>query len=145
MSDASSNATRKDDRREFMPVAQRYRCYGRVFMTCVFGAIASAFLSSLLRYDPISLWFIAFVPLCILAGFVTVWLAPPLRCPTCHTNAGGALKRYCPECGGSPLEETWLLPRRCTSCGKRLVRGMSRRYRVRFCTCCGAYLDESGS
>src|SRR2546423_537700 len=143
MSDASSTAVHKDDRREFQPIAQMYRCHSRVFMVCVLSAILAGLLSRPLHYDR-SPWLYAFFMFCILTGIVTMLFAPSLRCPTCRANAGGELERYCPECGGSPLVESWLFDRRCTSCRKRLVRGKSRRYRVRFCTNCGAYLDEAG-
>jgi hypothetical protein len=82
--------------------------------------------------------------LCIVTAMITGMLAPSLRCPTCRRNAERELERYCPECGGSPLEEYRLFARRCTSCHKRLSRGKRRNYRVRFCTNCGAYLDAEG-
>lgn len=143
MSEASLNAVRKDDRQQFQPIAQRYRRHGRVFLVCVFTAILSGLIALAYHHDR-SHWFGAFFMLCILTGIVAMFLAPALRCPTCGADAGDRLERYCPECGGSPLAESWLFARRCTSCRKRLVRGKRRCYRVRFCTNCGAYLDEKG-
>jgi hypothetical protein len=96
-----------------------------------------------LRYDG-SFLFGGLFMLCIVAGIITILLAPKLRCPTCGADAGGDPEVYCPECGNSPLSEKWFLARSCNSCGRSLVRGKNRQYRVRFCTSCGAYLDENG-
>jgi hypothetical protein len=143
MSDTSALANHHDDRRQFEPVARKYRLHGRIFMTCVLGAVVAGFLSGPFHADR-SPWFVALFIICVVTGIAATLLAPPLRCPTRHADAGGELERYCPECGGSPLADSWLFARRCTSCRKRLVRGKGRHYRVRFCTNCGAYLDDAG-
>jgi predicted RNA-binding Zn-ribbon protein involved in translation (DUF1610 family) len=143
MSEASINEVRKDDRQQFQPVAQRYRRHCRMSIALIFTSILSAWVASAYDYER-SPWFVAFFLLSALVFIVATFLAPALRCPTCGANAGGELERYCPECGGSPLDESWLFARRCSSCNKQLVRGKSRHYRVRFCTNCGAFLDEDG-
>ena len=143
MIDASELATRKDNRREFEPVARRHRRHGWIFMGCLCGGMLIGLLSRIFHYER-SPWFAAFFILCIVAGFTTLFLGPSVHCPTCRASVLLELQHYCPECGASPLAESWLHSRRCTSCGKRLIRGRRRSYRVRFCTCCGAYLNEVG-
>jgi hypothetical protein len=143
MSDIPISVVHKDERHSFQPVAQRCRRHGYIFTTCILTGIVSGFAATAYHFDR-SPWFGAFFMLCIATGLVTMLIAPKPRCPACATNVAGELQTFCPECGGSPLEESWLLARRCTSCQKRLTRGKGRSYRVRYCTNCGAYLDEEG-
>jgi rRNA maturation endonuclease Nob1 len=75
---------------------------------------------------------------------------PKLICPACKRASDCEPVRFCPECGSGKLQKkgedkyflTWA---RCQACGKQLsVRKGGRRYRIRFCTRCGGYLDETG-
>ena len=144
MSEGSLNAVRKDERHSFEPVARKYRRHGYFFNACVLTGIASGFVASVFHLDRSSPWFGGFFVFCILTGMVGMLLAPKLRRSACGANAGGELGVYCLECGSFPLEESRLFARRCTSCHKRFARSRRNNYCVRFCTNCGAYLDEKG-
>jgi hypothetical protein len=78
-------------------------------------------------------------------------LLPELICPACKLDVNCEPVRFCPECGASELQKKgedkyFLAWPRCQGCGKVLGvgKGGRRQYRVRFCTRCGAYLDEEG-
>ena len=74
---------------------------------------------------------------------------PKLTCPACELNADCDFVRFCPECGSEKVqtkEEKFFLERpRCDSCSAVLGRKKGERlFKIRFCTRCGAYLDENG-
>jgi hypothetical protein len=85
----------------------------------------------------------------VLFGKLTL---PKLICPMCKAAADGEIIKFCSECGSDKLqrkgEDKYFLPwPRCHACGKDLSRstkGNRRLYRIRFCTRCGAFLDERG-
>jgi hypothetical protein len=134
---------RADERARFYPTACKYRRHVRTFAVFVVGGLVTGLFASSTHVDG-SHWLGFVFAGCVLIGMVGAFTMPRLRCPQCQEDAGGELQWYCPECGGSPLEKTWFFAKSCAACGKRLARGKSRGYRVRFCTQCGAYLDEKG-
>jgi predicted RNA-binding Zn-ribbon protein involved in translation (DUF1610 family) len=136
----------------------------------VFGPTADEYrrVSRILRWPPLvglAFWPLLLIPktsayagyrLCGIIGFVLcivcpliaslVWL-PRLRCPACQEKMeaqSGSLGTYCPECGQAALEESFL-GQKCTACGKSLRNGRGgRSYKIRFCTRCGAHVDDEG-
>jgi hypothetical protein len=98
-----------------------------------------------------------FIEALIVFAFVAVSICsrkamPRLVCPVCKLDAETEFVRFCPECGSDEVQtkgddKYFLLWPRCRACGKELSRsgkGNRRLYRIRFCTRCGAYLDEEG-
>ncbi len=79
---------------------------------------------------------------------------PKLICPACNLDSDCEPVRFCPECGSSKLrkkgddndDKYFLTWPRCQECSKELSagRGGRRQYEIRYCTRCGAYLDEEG-
>jgi Zn finger protein HypA/HybF involved in hydrogenase expression len=77
---------------------------------------------------------------------------PRLMCPDCKLDAETEFVRFCPECGSNDVQikgegKYFLFWPRCRACAKELSRsakGNRRRYKIRFCTRCGAYLDKDG-
>ena len=143
MSDKSVGAVRKDERQSFQPIAQQYRKHGYLLGACFILVIAAGIAAVAYHFES-SPWFGTFVALCVVTGIVTMITMPKPQCTACGAAVYEAPQTYCPDCGGSPLEDGWF-GRRCTSCHKLLSRSSKgRSYRVRYCTCCGAYLDDAG-
>jgi hypothetical protein len=142
MNNPSSPEIYKDERQAFEPVARRYRMYARVATGFVLGPFLIGWFAARLGHGRAS-WLgwllVAGFALC----FVTMLLAPRLRCPACHANVGGKHQHYCPECGGFPIQRDQWGQQRCTVCRKRFRR-RKNFHRVRYCTQCRAYLDEKG-
>jgi hypothetical protein len=145
------NGRNKDFRERFADTASAYRKRNLqlgfilvpvvlVFWYLVFLVPSAAFLGLLV-------FFVGFVVLVF--GKRTL---PKLICPACELYTDGEIVRFCPECGSEDLQmkgddKYFLVWPRCRSCGKQLSRKPKngrRLYRVRFCTRCGAYLDEQG-
>lgn len=68
-----------------------------------------------------------------------------LPCPACGEDSRISLDVYCPECRG-PLAQRgrdW----HCEGCERSLIPTASpkRAYRIRFCSHCGAALDDHGA
>lgn len=144
MSEEFPSAEHKDCREQFRPVARKYRRHGGIVVTFILLGMLSAWAASKYHYDR-SPWFVAFFLLCCVGGVVAMLRAPTLRCPGCGADAGGVPERFCPDCGDKSVVDNALSAYRCTSCRKRLTsRRGGRRYRVRFCTHCGAHLDDAG-
>ena len=58
---------------------------------------------------------------------------------------GGGLGPYCPECGAGGTIEDGFFGQKCTACGKALRNGRGgRSYKIRYCTRCGAHVDDEG-
>ena len=135
-----------------------------------FAATASAYRKRNLQLGLISVpvvlvfWYLVFLGpsvaflglLFLIVAFAALFLVkrtlPKLVCPACELDTDGEIVRFCPECGSADLQtkgddKYFLDWPRCRSCGKQLskrARSDRRLYRVRFCTRCGAYLDEQG-
>jgi len=81
---------------------------------------------------------------------ISTRLTRKLICPACKRSTEGEIIRFCPECGDTHLQQKgddkfFLIAPRCSSCSKELIKMRGRRrYKIRFCTCCGAWLDERG-
>jgi hypothetical protein len=94
------------------------------------------------------------IPVFIIALVVIIvgkFTLPKLLCPSCDLSLDTDIVRFCPECGSEELvkkgeEKYFLLWPRCRACGKELARkrGGRRCYLIRFCTRCGAFLDQQG-
>jgi hypothetical protein len=93
---------------------------------------------------------IAFVAI-LSAAVLSDRVLPELICPACKLDANCQPVQFCPECGAKELQKKgedkyFLAWPQCRSCGKvlRVGKGGRRQYRIRFCTRCGACLDEQG-
>jgi len=86
---------------------------------------------------------------------ITFWLlgvagaiAPGIgfKCCECEKSLHRADGNYCPQCGSETLVKGyWWEPRRCTNCKIELrYHKGGRRFRVCYCSECGAHLDERG-
>lgn len=95
------------------------------------------------RKNGIAGFLVCFLPLFIGSFF----LFPKLTCPGCRHAADHNVEYFCPECGSQTLDRSYSIfcICRCKSCGKKLKSGKGgRRYKIRFCTVCGAHLDDKG-
>jgi len=111
----------------------------------------------------LAFWYVVFfAPAARMLGvlaFVTFFVAlvfskrtmPKLICPACERDTDGEILRFCPECGSHEVlkkgdDKYFLLWPQCKACGKKPSRrkGHQRLYKIRFCTRCGAHLDERG-
>ena len=134
----------KDCRSEFRSIADKYRLISRILWLFTVPALGCWLFSWTEGGLQIGMaGFIIIVAGGFIFGAVTL---PKLICPSCCHRADQEVEQFCPECGSFSLEsEDGLLSvTRCRSCGKRLVRGKRRRYKIRYCTICGAYLDNDG-
>ena len=144
------NSQNKDFRDRFADIASIYRKRNRQ-LGFIFGPLVLVFWCVGFLLYP-SARFLGFVVLSV--GVVVVIFGrrtlPKLICPACELDTDGAIVRFCPECGSEKLQmkgddKYFLCSPRCQSCSKQLSRRKGRRvYRIRFCTRCGAYLDEQG-
>jgi len=82
-------------------------------------------------------------------GAVSAWVigvltAPRMpTCPACENLIDVCFGEHFPECGAGLDKRPWLGPL-CPKCGKRLLWGRRRNFKVRYCTHCGLELDEAG-
>lgn len=142
---ASEAATKSvtDNREAFRPVAAAYRRYRAYWMASVLGAIVPPVILSSID-AAILVWLI---PVSIILGVIAVVAlirAPRLSCPACSYDVCRDIENYCPECGADSLQRAPMFGFKCLGCDKTLRRGRRRSYRIRYCTNCGAYLDEEG-
>jgi hypothetical protein len=133
----------KDCRKEFGPTADRVRAMSRLVALVLLPAFGFWLVSFSERERKVG--FIGFT-VCLAIFLIGSFKLPKLTCPCCNNRADHAVEQFCPECGSRSLERenALVFVTRCCSCGKKLVRGKRRRYKIRYCTVCGAYLDEHG-
>ena len=140
----------EDVRERFARTASAYR-RRRAQLGLVLVPLVIVFWYSVL-FHPKPPWFAAPVFIVFFAALLLgKRILPKLICPTCARDADREIVRFCPECGSSELqmkddEKHFLLWPTCKACGQELSkkRGGQRLYKIRFCTRCGAYLDERG-
>ena len=143
----------QDARQKFAPQAKSYRTARWLAWFIIFPAwflmaitiIGSKHASN--KHEA-SIAVLAWVILVVLWGL----LSPKLTCPVCLLNSEGPVNKFCPECGSSNIElgqmswqKFWYFPPQCHTCTKRFRRGKGgRKYSIRYCTHCGAHLDDKG-
>jgi hypothetical protein len=142
----------RDLRAEFRPDAEEYRRVSALLLVPVILMFAFGGLLWLVpKYRAIG---IAGFAACIVGSVVgALVFLPKLVCPGCQKKledrsgyfGQSGLGRFCPECGAAALTDA-LIFSRCTACGKSLTRGgqNGRSYKIRYCTWCGARLDDKG-
>ena len=145
---------------QFAPVAQKWHKLNRrlkIIGALFFGPIIIVFIVLLITNPKIipdrflswiafGLLFLGVVIPLVSVLFVFIPLSRINKCPACHNRLDVyLLGDYCPECGSNQLEKKkWSLPK-CNACGKRLTHyKRRRRYKIRFCTHCGVFLEEKG-
>lgn len=130
-------------REEFLPIAERYRRYGRIGYSLVFLG-ATCILSSW-AFPRFFSWLLGGFFACWLAIMLLVFLSPVPKCPACHNALDQGIGAYCPECGAHAIQRaSWFLAPSCSSCGRAMSRRKARHYTIRACTYCGVPLDEKG-
>jgi len=131
-------------REAFVPAARRFRRTVRVAGFFIAGGFICVVLGFVLPKQMSG---------CAIGGFFICWLAvasvivlsPALRCPACRNELQRGFGSYCPECGSRSLDAAgWFRTPHCSACGRDMRRGKTRRYRIRACTHCGAWLDDKG-
>ena len=132
-----------DQRAPFRMVAASHRHDSQMFSAGLLAAISPPLLMSILHFD-IPVWAVVICALVGVWAIIGLFRIPRLQCPACSEKILGSHGRYCPECGGQSLSAGFMLNCQCANCGKYLNRAKGRNYRVRYCTGCGAYLDEKG-
>jgi hypothetical protein len=131
-----------DKRTEFGPVANEYRRK-----------------SSLLKWlgvPAVAFWILIWFPKTKSIGFTGCFLSvltsiiasllwlPKLICPGCQRKLEEKIDQFCPECGKAAIGGGRIFPK-CTACDKPLRRGRGgRRYKIRYCTWCGAHVADEG-
>ena len=142
---------RKDATSQFANTAATYR--RRKKRLAVVGIILLIFFFLALLSFPRAWW--------VAAGFLVVFFilaiwgwrtVPGLICPACSLDAETDFVRFCPECGSDDVQtkaedKHFLVWPRCRACGREFTRsakGNRRLWLIRFCTRCGALLDEAG-
>jgi len=137
-------ASVKDCREEFKPTAARRRAMSRLLGLVMLPALGFWLLLWTERDRQVG--GIGFV-VCWAIMFIGSLLLPKIVCPACHHKADHEIDHFCPECGSAAVDRSYgfFSIERCTACGKKLWRGKGgRRYKIRFCTVCGAHLDDTG-
>lgn len=146
--DATAN---RDARQQFAPTAAAYR-RRRWQLGFAFVPLLLVFWS-LIFFAPKPPGFAVAVFLIIFVGILfSKRITPKLICPVCQLDADCEIVRFCPECDSSELQvkekdddNYFLVWPTCKACKTELrKRKGGRVYKIRFCTRCGAYLDERG-
>jgi len=135
----------RDCREEFRLLAAKRRAQTRILSILVLPAFV--FWLLLWTGGNHRLGSIVFL-ICWAIIFIGAFALPKLVCPACHNKTEAEPDHFCPECGASDLDRNFgfFSITRCRACGKQLVRGKGgRRYKIRFCTVCGAHLDDAGA
>jgi hypothetical protein len=134
-----------DCREQFRPILTAYRKHQRfeslvAFPIWLFVVVAVFFHSKIYTLIGVG----SFIAWC----FASDYFAPTskLECPACHQPPHKGLYRFCPECGSATITEgKWPWAPKCETCKKNLIFSKGRAfYTVRFCTHCGAHLDDKG-
>lgn len=129
----------------FAPVAQRYRRHAKIAMSGVAVFMTAAAAGLLVSKG--------FMPVLAIAGligwliaFTAVVTSPALQCTECAGQITRATGSHCPVCGSQPLSKgSWLHVRACSGCGQAMRYGKGgRRFKICYCTHCGAHLDRTG-
>lgn len=137
-------ASAKDCRVEFKPMAARHRTMSRllgIVMLPAFGFWLVLWAGRDRRIAGVGFF------VCWAIFFFGSFMLPKIICPSCHHKADHVVDCFCPECGSPVLDRAYgfFSITRCCSCGKKLTGRRGRRYKIRFCTVCGAHLDDVGA
>jgi hypothetical protein len=145
MNSAGSTNLNRDCRADFEQMAVAYR--KRKLLMVIVGWIAFPFWLLIAFVPPARgigfIGFLACVTILFFGG-IAFWR---LSCPGCQNNIDGSEGRFCPKCGAHSVERGfWNIGSpKCRVCEKRMAKGRGgRRYKIRYCRECGAYLDSQG-
>jgi hypothetical protein len=144
----SMNCENTDVRIEFAALASAYR-KRQLLISILSASLTLLGFGVLFFHRSAGLAIVTFLVLtaCVVAAQRTL---PKLICPGCELAADCEIVRFCPECGSKDLQNKadgkyFLDYPWCRNCGKKLGVGKGgRRYRICYCTRCGALLDEEG-
>ena len=129
----------------FAVVGRRYRLLKLIMLVCVVAFMLTCWFctgapsrSSAHANLALFLWLIGFS-----AGIAAKFC---LKCTECGSDLTEAKGTHCPGCGTRSLSaDGWPRPRWCATCGLRLLYGKGgRKFKVHYCSDCGAHLDERG-
>jgi LSD1 subclass zinc finger protein len=137
----NSQAVPVDVRRNFAATASAYRRIRRISKI----AFALAIVVLLACAATQIAWLIGIFFALMVVGFIAAWSMPGLICPACSAKANLPVGPHCSECNGMFGARDRFGRSECGSCRKTLSWGKGgRHFKVRFCTYCGAFLDERG-
>ena len=139
----------RDARQQFARTAAAYRRRRLQLMFLLFPLLLAFWYLAFFAKAP------AFALLVFVIFFAGLLLAkrivPKLICPVCQLEADCEIIRFCPECSSELQMKTngddkyFLVWPTCKACKTELRKKKGGRvYKIRFCTRCGAYLDERG-
>ena len=142
----------RDFREQFAPIARREQ--KRKFWSLVFGAIGACIFIPLFFWNAPRVYVTTVVmPVAFGGAMLAIWSiarSGGLKCPACSKRVE-ALDRFCPVCGTAGLKEASSVPMidptmHCECCNRNYLpgSGANRRFRVRYCTHCGGFLDNEG-
>lgn len=132
----------KDFRDEFTPIARRNRNLKRWVKRLVGPLICFLILTWPDEYRIVG---IIGAAVCVLLMLLCFFNIPRLICPSCKKPVDEVADTHCPTCGEQPLEKRSTMMSYCRLCARRFFKHrLFRGYQVRYCTHCGANLDEDG-
>jgi hypothetical protein len=125
---------------------KRYRRFERLAAACLLSAFAVVMICVELSIK--SPYPLIAAGLFWVGLFASIFAASAcFKCPACRAPLHRAKGSHCPGCGVSNTlsHETWLQSRRCSSCDLELrYRRKVRKFKMRYCSDCGAHLHELG-
>lgn len=133
-----------DFREEFSTTARRQKMATRGVKRLIGPLLCFALLTVPVEYRQIG---ITGVEICLVLILGFLLILPKPICPSCKKSPKQPVKTYCPECGTQPLEKRkGIFPHLfCKFCVTKFFdRRIWRRYKIRYCTHCGASLDDDG-
>lgn len=133
----------RDCRNKFRPMAAKYQKISLLLRLAAVLALGFYFYS--LSENGKKIGDAGFLVTIFLSLLIYFRLRRKITCPYCHNHVMRIPDQFCPECGSLSLERETerFYATKCCSCGNRLTQ-RKRSYKIRYCTVCGAYLDEIG-
>jgi hypothetical protein len=144
----------QDLREQFAAVAQKEHRRGRY--RAVFGVCGAILVGPAVTFWHAPRFYInaVVIPFCATGALIGLWSvlsSRRLRCPSCRTNLEN-LERYCPVCGLDGLEKAATFFKsidpemKCARCDKIWMPGVgvNRKFKIRYCSHCGVFLDNEG-
>jgi hypothetical protein len=135
----------QDVREAFRPALRRDRRLGRAVVGVGAAGVGLLVLGASMPW-PATLWLMLGFLLCVVTALAVAITAGGVKCPRCRGLPLHGLGPFCPECGAPGLSaRSWLNVPHCGVCGRDMRHGRGgRKYVIRACTHCGAWLNDDG-